>query len=123
MRNMSFALTTEQIMQLTKTVTRRLGWLNLKPGDELRPVKKCMGLKKGEKPVVLRDPVRVVSVRQEPLRAMLDDLDYGFDECALEGFGNHPDYKWPSAFVDMFCASHRGCTPDTLVTRIEFEYT
>lgn len=122
MRNMSFALTTDQIMEGTKTVTRRLGWLNLKPGQQLRPVRKCMGLRPGEKLDVLRDPVTIVSVRREPLRAMLDDRDYGFTECRLEGFGDHPDYQWPSEFVAMFCATHKGCTPDTVVTRIEFSY-
>lgn len=122
MRNMSFALTTGQVMDGTKTVTRRLGWLHLKVGDQLCPVRKCMGLRPGEKLDVLRDPVTVVSIRREPLRAMLDDADYGLEECALEGFGQHPDYRWPSAFVEMFCATHRGCTPDTVVTRIEFAY-
>jgi hypothetical protein len=107
MRNMSFALTTDQIMEGTKTVTRRLGWLNLKPGDKLD---------------VLRDPLTVISVRREPLQAMTDDLDYGFLECELEGFGTHPYYKWPSSFVAMFCATHKGCTPETMVTRIEFNY-
>ena len=34
MRNMSFALTTPQIMEGTKTVTRRVGWLRLKPGEK-----------------------------------------------------------------------------------------
>jgi hypothetical protein len=29
MRNISFALTTNQILEGTKTVTRRLGWLHL----------------------------------------------------------------------------------------------
>lgn len=53
---------------------------------------------------------------------MLDDIDYGFEECALEGFGQHPVYRWPSAFVAMFCATHKGCTPETVVTRIEFDY-
>lgn len=122
MRNMSFALTTHQVVDGLKDVTRRLGWLNLRPGDLIRPVKKCMGLKKGEKPVVLRGPVRVVSVRREPLRRMLDDIDYGFAECAREGFGDHSQYRWPSEFVAMFCATHRGCTPETMVTRIEFSY-
>ncbi len=122
MRNMSFALTTDQVMKGTKSVTRRLGWLHLKVGDQLRPVRKCMGLRPGEKLDVLRDPIIVVGIRREPLRAMLDDADYGFLECALEGFGSHPSYQWPSAFVEMFCATHRGCTPATLVTRIEFEY-
>lgn len=123
MRNISFALTTSQIVEGTKTVTRRLGWLNLKPGEQLRPVKKCMGLRPGETLDVLRDPITVVSVRRELLRAMTDDVDYGVAECALEGFGNHPDYCLPSGFVAMFCASHKGCTPETVVTRIEFTYS
>lgn len=122
MRNMSFALTTEQVMEGTKDVTRRLGWEFLKVGDLLRPVKKCMGLRPGEKLQVLRDPIRVVSLRREPLRAMLDDLEYGFEECAREGFGLHPDYRWPGSFVAMFCATHKGCRPETVVTRIEFSY-
>lgn len=122
MRYISFALTEKQVMDGTKDVTRRLGWLRLKPGDLLRPARKCMGLKPGQKIVTLRDPVRVVSVRREPLRLMTDDLDYGFNEVVREGFGDHPDYRWPSAFVAFFCATHRGCTPDTEVTRIEFTY-
>jgi hypothetical protein len=122
MRNMSFALTTPQIMEGTKTVTRRLGWLHLKVGDQLRPVKKCMGLRPGEKLEVLRDPITVIGIRREPLSLMLFDPDYGSRECALEGFGEHPDYRWPSAFVEMFCATHKGCTPETIVTRIEFAY-
>lgn len=35
MRNMSFSLTTAQIMEGTKTVTRRLGWLHLAVGIDL----------------------------------------------------------------------------------------
>lgn len=119
---MSFALTTAQIMDGTKTVTRRLGWLHARPGQQVRPVRKCMGLRPGEKLDVLRDPLIVVSVRREPLRAMTDDVEYGCRECDLEGFGAHPDYRWPSAFVAMFCATHKGCTPETTVTRIEFAY-
>ncbi len=53
---------------------------------------------------------------------MLDDADYGFRECELEGFGEHPYFRWPSEFVEMFCKTHKGCTPETEVTRIEFEY-
>ena len=47
-RNMSFALTTEQFLNRTKTVTRRKGWRFLKPGDVVMGCKKCMGLKPGE---------------------------------------------------------------------------
>lgn len=119
---MSFALTTDQIMEGTKTVTRRLGWIFLKPGDQVRPVRKCMGLRPGEKLDVLRDPLTVVGVRREPLRAMTDDVAYGELECRLEGFGNHPEYKHPGSFLTMFCATHKGCTPETVITRIEFAY-
>jgi len=122
MRRISFALTTDQVMAGTKTVTRRLGWMSLQPGELLLPVKKCMGIKKGEKQSVLRDPIRIVSVRREPLNRMQADLDYGFEECAKEGFGNHPAYRFPSEFVSFFCATHRGCTPETEITRIEFSY-
>lgn len=122
MRNMSFALTTDAILEGSKDVTRRMGWLFLKPGDFIRPVRKCMGLKPGERLDVLTDPLLVVSVTREPLRRMLDEIDYGFIECAREGFAYHSEYKYPSAFVDMFCASHKGCTPESIVTRIEFKH-
>jgi hypothetical protein len=52
-RLMSFALTTEQFLDGSKTVTRRLGWRNLKPGELLVGVRKAMGLRKGERPEVL----------------------------------------------------------------------
>ena len=122
MRLMSFALTTQQIVDGTKLVTRRLGWLHAKPGQLLLPVRKCMGLRPGEKIEPLRAPIRIIDVRREPLRAMLDDLDYGFEEIRLEGFAEHPHYRWPSEWVQMFCATHRGCKPETIVTRIAFTY-
>lgn len=123
MKNMSFALTTQQILDGTKTVTRRLGWLQLKPGDPIRPVHKCMGLKKGEAVQAIRAPLVVVSIRQESLGLLLQDLAYGMLECAREGFGDHPVYRWPQNFVDFFCSTHRGCTSTTVITRIEFAYT
>lgn len=121
MRNISFMLTTDQIKARTKTVTRRIGWAKLVPGQLLRGVEKGMGLKAGEKVKELA-VIRVVSVRQEPLKAMSDDFEYGFSECEKEGFGDHATLRWPSQFVKFFCNSHRGCTPQTMVTRIEFEY-
>lgn len=122
MRNMSFMLTKVQVIDQSKTVTRRLGWWKLKPGEVLRGVEKGMGLKAGEKINPLTT-IRVLSTRPEPLKAMTDDVEYGLRECQLEGFGEHPTLKWPSEFVNFFCNSHRGCTPDTVVNRIEFEYT
>lgn len=121
MRNMSFMLTTEQIRNETKSVTRRAGWVNLKAGDLICAVEKCQGLRAGEKLNRLKT-IKVVSVRREPLRAMTDDPEYGLAECVKEGFGDHPSLQWPSEFVPFFCNSHRGCTPETEVTRIEFVY-
>lgn len=121
MRNISFMLTTNQVKTRTKTVTRRVGWGNLVPGQLLREVEKGMGLKAGEKVKELV-VIRVVSVRQEPLKAIMDDVEYGFAECEKEGFADHAALRWPSQFVEFFCNSHRGCTPQTMVTRIEFEY-
>lgn len=121
MRNISFMLTKNQVRERTKTVTRRIGWRNLKAGDVLCGVEKGMGLKAGEK-IVRLATIRVVDVRPEPLTRMIENVDYGFEECRLEGFGDDPMLHWPSSFVDFFCRSHKNCTPNTEVTRIEFEY-
>ena len=109
MMRMSFALTERQLLDGTKTVTRRLGWRKLKPGDEAVAVRKCMGLAKGERQQVL-GRIRVKSARQEPL----DEIT--LEDVAREGF---PDMSvtW---FIDMFCRAMK-CKPGTLVTRIEFE--
>lgn len=116
MRNMSFALTTMQVQRQAKTVTRRLGWARAKAGQVVQPVEKGQGLKKGEHVRLIGHPVRFTSVRREPLRAMYDAA-YGLREARSEGF---PDMNGKQ-FVHMFC-EHNGCTPDTVVTRIEFEY-
>ena len=121
MRNISFMFTTKQVRARKKTVTRRVGWRNLKPGALLRGVEKGMGLKVGEKVVTLA-VIRVLSVRMEKLSRMIDDPAYGFGECEREGFGDHSSLRLPSAFVDYFCASHRGCSKDSEITRVEFEY-
>lgn len=118
MRNISCALTTPQILDQSKDVTRRLGWLKLKPGDLLQPVKKCMGLKPGEKVEKLGPPVRVVATSRVMLRMMTDHPEYGRAECIREGF----PHLTPEQFVSMFCATHKGCTPETVITRIEFKY-
>lgn len=114
---MSFMLTTEQVRHRAKTVTRRTGWHALRVGDTVQAVEKGMGLKKGERIKPLAR-LTVVSVRQEPLRRMLDDYQYGREETDREGF----PHMTPERFVAFFCRSHRGVTPDTDVTRIEFEY-
>jgi len=107
---MSFALTERQLLDGTKTVTRRLGWAFLAPGDKLLAVRKCMGLKKGEKQHAL-GTIRVKSVRRESL-----DWAVAPGEAAREGF---PEMTG-AQFVLFFC-EHMKCGPLRLVTRIEFE--
>lgn len=123
MRNMSFALTVPQIQAGTKDVTRRMGWLHLKRGDLIQPVRKCMGLKPGETIERLRAPLLILDVRREPLDMMTTDLDYGLEEIRREGFADDIEHNSPIAWVSMFCASHKGCMPHSVVTRIEFAYT
>lgn len=110
MRLMSFMLTTAQILDRSKTVTRRLGWEELAPGTRLKAVEKAMGLKNGERVNVLAE-IEVVSVTQERLSLI------SAEDCAREGF---PDLT-PAQFVAMFC-EHMRCKPTRRVNRIEFRY-
>lgn len=121
MRNMSFALTTQQMRAHTKTVTRRIAWLTLKPGDYLQAVVKCQGLKKGER-IEKIGILGVLSVRRERLDRLTTDLAYGVEEVCKEGFAEDPRLRWPSEFVAFFCSTHRPCEPSWEVTRIEFEH-
>jgi hypothetical protein len=117
---MSFSLTTEQVRDRSKTVTRRLGWWDLQPGTILQAVEKAQGLKKDEhvKPICL---IRVTSSRDERLDSIerLGSM-FGPIETAREGF---PDLT-PEQFVSMFIEHNKrdGVYPDTIVNRIEFEY-
>lgn len=129
-------LTTEQIRNRTKTVTRRVGWKFLKAGDLIQAVEKCQGLKKGEQMTPLA-VLRIVSVRREILAQMTDGLSpsYGIEECTAEGF----PHLTPAEFVKMFCDTHKvpdnrawglpkrkrqpfPMVPCDEVTRIEFTY-
>jgi hypothetical protein len=112
MRNIAFSMTKEQIRNRIKTVTRRDGWKNAKPGDLLCAVEKVQGLKKGEK-VVRICVIRVVNARRESLFRLIEDIEYGKQEVILEGL---PEMT-PQGFVDMFNKDE-----PYEVTRIEFEY-
>lgn len=109
MRLISFALTTDQFIDGTKDVTRRLRWKNLKAGTYLMAVRKAMGLKKGEK-VERLGPIEVLSVRRERLDAITkrDVIREGFPEMSV------------LEFIAMFCRHQPDTMPDTEVTRIEF---
>lgn len=109
MRNMSFMLTTPQMREETKDVTRRLGWWDLKAGDVVMAVEKGMGLKKGEK-VKKIYPIQIISAYPEPLHYITAA------EVVREGF---PHFSIRD-FITMFMKSHKGCKPETMVNRIEF---
>jgi len=97
--------------------------LNLKPGDLIQPVKKCMGLKKGEKPVALRGPVRVVSVRREPCGGCSMTSTMGLSNAQEKDSATIRSYRLAFRIRRHGSApTHRGCTPETTVTRIEFAY-
>jgi hypothetical protein len=109
MRAISFSLTERQFLDGTKDVTRRQGWRRIKVGDKLRGVRKAMGLKKGEKQVVLG----VIEVLEKDL-VRLDTITKR--DVIREGFPN----MTPRQFVQMYCDNHKGCKPDSEVTRIVF---
>lgn len=117
MRNMSFLLTIPQVRTGTKTVTRRLGWDFLKPGDRLMACEKVRGRRKGEPLVRIRE-IEVVNKRRERLETIVANRAYGRREVVLEGF---PKMK-PWEFLAFFIESHKGCTHFTVITRIEFRY-
>jgi hypothetical protein len=109
-RNMSFFLTQDQIRSRTKTVTRRIGWDFLRPGEIVNACEKCQGLGKGEK-IVKICQVRILHVREE-LLCNMPPLD-----CKKEGF---PEMD-TSDFIEMFMREMK-CGITTVVNRIEFEY-
>lgn len=117
MRNMSFSMTKKQYRDRTKTVTRRLGWWGLKPGEICNGVEKAQGLKKGEKITVMGQH-RILSVRSERLG------DITQEEVVREGF---PEMK-REEFIRFFIRGHRfdmhkrPTTSESVVNRIEFEY-
>jgi hypothetical protein len=119
MRNMSFSLTTDAYRRGDKSVTRRLGWRYLRPGDRVMGVEKAMGLKKGEKIVQLH-PFEVLSNESEPL---MDIVRRPYrntrmtHETSLEGFPGMTSTE----FVEMF-TEHNGCDPEDEIQRIELRH-
>lgn len=109
-RLMSVALTEQAVRERRKTVTRRLGWREVEPGDRLTLCRKVMG-RTADEPLVRVAEVRVVDVRRERLDAIQPD------DVAAEGF---PDLN-PAEFVAFFC-KHMRCEPGTEITRIEWRY-
>lgn len=109
-RLMSVSLTEDAVRARTKTVTRRVGWQFLKPGDRLTLCRRVMG-RRADEPLVRIAEVEVVSVRREQLHEITES------DVWAEGF-----VGWtPSDFVSFFC-KHMKCQARTTVTRIEWRY-
>ena len=108
-RAMSFMLTQQQVLDGTKTQTRRLGWVDLQKGEVLNAVRKAMGLKRGEQQQSL-GLIRVQRVRRERLDAITPA------DVRAEGF---PDMT-PRAFIELFCKANK-CNAERVVTVIDFE--
>lgn len=118
MRNMSFALTTAQVRARTKTVTRRIGWETLRPGDHFMAIVKGQGIPKGGKVERICELV-CKSNRRESLQMII--LEKGGTKA--EGF---PRMRG-ATFVAFFMATHRErdgspLTPSSIVSRIAFDY-
>lgn len=92
MRLISCSLTEPQVRAGTKDVTRRLGWLMLKPGDRLMFCRKIMGRKKGE-PLVRIRAIKVTYVHRERLDLMITRPNYGKVECRREGIPNMTPFQ------------------------------
>lgn len=108
-RLMSVALTEQAVRERRKTVTRRLGWKFLKPGDRLILCPKTRGVPKAER-VELAE-VEVVDVRRECLHEITAA------DVEREGFGR----STRGQFIRFFC-DQMDCKPHTIVTRIEWKY-
>lgn len=114
-RLMSVALTEQAVRDRSKTVTRRLGWEFLQPGQRLTLVRKSMGRRRRDgtvEPLVRITDVEIVSAIRVVLGAIIPS------DVEREGF---PGWTGEQ-FVEFFCQTHKGCTPNTVVTRIEWSY-
>lgn len=123
-RLMSVTLTEQAVVERRKTVTRRLGWRFLKPGDRLTLCRKVMGRKKGD-PLVRLAEVEVVDVRREPL-CKIDDEDIVREGVELlpgrfTEVYTDTGQPTPCAWVEWFC-DEMGVCPYDYVTRIEWRY-
>lgn len=120
---MSVSLTTDAVRARRKTVTRRMGWRKLKAGDRLQLCVKVMGRRKGEplEKICTVEVVHVSRVRLDTITPAEVAREGLWERAVAEVGPGDPDAacRW---FVRFFCASHKGCEPDSIVTRIEWRY-
>ncbi len=115
-----FSETAHAIRERQQTVTRRFGskYLPINPGTIIEAVSSDWMLICPIK-VPLLGTLEVISVKPEPLRAIIDDIEYGQRELRLEGISSIIS---PSARVAQIFARHKAATLDSIMARIEFRY-
>lgn len=121
MKNMSFFLTTRQVREGTKTVTRRLGWAFLKPGDRVMAVVKGQGIPKGGRIERIR-LIEIVSNRPEALWKLALDPDYGREEAIREGFPEMDGLEFMEFFIRHHTSRRKTVDRNTKPQRLEFRY-
>ncbi len=117
--HMSFSLTIEAVRRQEKDVTRRLGWGRLNSGGLFVPVERAMGLKKGEKHVIIWPLCVCLSNTPQSLDLLLNPAfaEYTAAEMIREGFPGMD----PREFVEMFIRANH-CPVYAVPNRIEYGY-
>ena len=114
-RNMFFFHTQQQMYNRTKTVTRRSGWIFLKPNDVVNAYIESFRSYRAKRHRVPKPTpicqIRIIRVTREPLNSITQA------DVVREGF---PDWT-PEQFIRFYCKSMK-VSPTDEVTRIEFEY-
>src|SRR5262245_59161513 len=114
---MSVSYTADAVIERRKTVTRRLGWRYLLPGDRLTLCRKVMGRRLNE-PLERLAEVEVIDVRRERLILITED-DIEREAVSLAEFGGRTPTPgdWARWFAWTF-----GIRVNDEVTRIEWRY-
>ena len=114
---LAFPETARAIRGHQQTVTRRLNPPVLKAGDMVEAVQSEWMLTFTGAVTPLAT-LRVVSLREECLSLLMDDPAYGADELRLEGGPANTVGNWVLGLLIRY----KTLSPNTPITRIEFEY-
>ena len=107
---MSFRWTEQQLVAGIKTVTRRLGWWKVRPGDQLLAIRQWQELPKGSHQHILGS-ILIRGARPERVK------DITPDDVVREGF---PDMT-TDQFIAFFCRGHR-ISPLHVINRIHLAF-
>ena len=115
---MLFDDTAAGLMAREQTVTRRVGYEEVRPGDFIDAVSEMWMLNHPGKIVPLAKLV-VVSVRAEPLKRLLEEPEYAAKEMKRSCLSRDKSLR---AQLAAFVSRHRSTSLSSMVTRIEFAY-